>query len=319
MANDIAKKHVAFSGRLLMLGCGSIGQGVLPLILRHIDMPKDNISILTSDTRGSAVAAEFGIAEEILAITRDNYQDVLSARLVPGDFLLNLSVDISSVALIKLCRALGVLYLDTCIEPWAGGYTDLSLSPSQRSNYALRETALALMDDARATTAVVAHGANPGLVSHFVKQALLNLARDTGLDVAVPASRLGWGELAQRLGVKVIHIAERDTQLANIPKQRGEFVNTWSIDGFIGEGCQPAELGWGTHERGLPADGQHHEFGCDAAIYLQRPGASTRVRSWTPMEGPFHGFLITHNEAISIADYFTLESLSPNLTHSLSF
>ncbi len=306
MANDIAKKHVAFSGRLLMLGCGSIGQGVLPLILRHIDMPKDNISILTSDTRGSAVAAEFGIAEEILAITRDNYQDVLSARLAPGDFLLNLSVDISSVALIKLCRALGVLYLDTCIEPWAGGYTDLSLSPSQRSNYALRETALALMDDARATTAVVAHGANPGLVSHFVKQALLNLARDTGLDTAVPASRFGWGELAQRLGVKVIHIAERDTQLANIPKQRGEFVNTWSIDGFIGEGCQPAELGWGTHERGLPADGQHHEFGCDAAIYLQRPGASTRVRSWTPMEGPFHGFLITHNEAISIADYFTL-------------
>jgi len=306
MANDIAKKHVAFSGRLLMLGCGSIGQGVLPLILRHIDMPREHISILTSDTRGSAVAAAFGISEEILAITRDNYQDVLSARLAPGDFLLNLSVDISSVALVKLCRTLGVLYLDTCIEPWAGGYTDLSLTPSQRSNYALRETALALMDEATATTAVVAHGANPGLVSHFVKQALLNLARDTGVDAAVPASRIGWGELAERLGVKVIHIAERDTQVANIAKQRGEFVNTWSIDGFIGEGCQPAELGWGTHERALPADGQHHPFGCDAAIYLQRPGASTRVRTWTPLEGPFHGFLITHNEAISIADYFTL-------------
>jgi homospermidine synthase len=299
-------KHVAFSGRLLMLGCGSIGQGVLPLILRHIDMPKENISILTADTRGSAVAAAFGISEEILPVTRDNYREVLSARLAAGDFLLNLSVDISSVALIKLCRSLGVLYLDTCVEPWAGGYTDLSLTPSQRSNYALRESALALMDDATATTAVVAHGANPGLVSHFVKQALLNLAADTGLEVVVPATRAGWGELAMILGVKVIHIAERDTQVANIAKQRGEFVNTWSIDGFIGEGCQPAELGWGTHETALPADGEHHEFGCGAAIYLQRPGASTRVRSWTPMEGPFHGFLITHNEAISIADYFTL-------------
>ena len=31
-----------------------------------------------------------------------------------------------------------------------------------------------------------------------------------------------------------------------------------------------------------------------------------RVRSWTPLEGPYHGFLITHNEAISIADYFTV-------------
>jgi len=306
VANDIAKKHVAFSGRLLMLGCGSIGQGVMPLLLRHIDMPAKNISILTADHRGSAVAAAFGIAEEILPLNRENYRDVLATRLEKGDFLLNLSVDISSVALIKLCRALGVLYLDTCVEPWAGGYTDLSLTPSQRSNYALRETALALMDDPHGVTAVSAHGANPGLVSHFVKQALLNLARDTGAEAAVPASRDGWGALAQRLGVKVIHIAERDTQIANIPKQRGEFVNTWSIDGFIGEGCQPAELGWGTHETLLPADGQHHEFGCDAAIYLNRPGASTRVRTWTPMEGPFHGFLITHNEAISIADYFTL-------------
>jgi homospermidine synthase len=306
MEHTVAKKHVKFTGRLLMLGCGSIGQGVLPLLLRHIDMPKENISILTADSRGSAVAAAFGIAEEILPVTQENYRAVLTKRLRAGDFLLNLSVDISSVALVKLCRELGVLYLDTCIEPWAGGYTDLSMTPSQRSNYALRESALALMDKPDATTAVIAHGANPGLVSHFVKQALLNLARDTGIASTVPATRQGWGELAQLLGVKVIHIAERDTQIANIAKQRGEFVNTWSIDGFIGEGCQPAELGWGTHETAMPEDGRRHDFGCDAAIYLNRPGASTRVRTWTPMEGPFHGFLITHNEAISIADYFTL-------------
>ena len=44
-----------------------------------------------------------------------------------------------------------------------------------------------------------------------------------------------------------------------------------------------------------------------AAIYLLRPGAATRVRSWTPLEGPYHGFLITHNESISIADYLTVE------------
>jgi homospermidine synthase len=306
MPNDIAIKHVRFSGRLLMLGCGSIGQGVLPLLLRHLDMPAENISILTADARGSKVAASFGVREEILPVTRENYREVLGARLRAGDFLLNLSVDVSSVALVQLCREIGALYLDTCIEPWAGGYTDLSLTPSQRSNYALRESMLALQNDATAPTAVIAHGANPGLVSHFVKQALLNLAADTGVATATPTSRNGWGELARTLGVKVIHIAERDTQVANTPKLRGEFVNTWSIDGFVGEGCQPAEMGWGTHEKNLPPDGAAHEFGCGAAIYLNRPGASTRVRSWTPMEGPFHGFLITHNEAISIADYFTV-------------
>jgi homospermidine synthase len=118
--------------------------------------------------------------------------------------------------------------------------------------------------------------------------------------------REGWGALARDLGVKVIHIAERDTQVSTKPKKVGEFVNTWSIDGFVSEGSQPAEMGWGTHEKALPPDGARHEFGCGAAIYLNRPGLLTRVRTWTPLEGPFHGFIITHNESISIADYFTL-------------
>ncbi len=104
----------------------------------------------------------------------------------------------------------------------------------------------------------------------------------------------------------MIHVAERDTQVSAQPKRPGEFVNTWSIEGFAGEGCQPAELGWGSHERHWPVDAQHHGGGCDAAIYLERPGISTRVRSWTPLEGPYQGFLVTHGEAISIADYLTV-------------
>jgi homospermidine synthase len=153
---------------------------------------------------------------------------------------------------------------------------------------------------------VIAHGANPGLVSHFTKQALLNIARDTGFKTAVPASRDAWAKLARDLGIKVIHVAERDTQVSPRPKEVGEFVNTWSIDGFVSEGSQPAEMGWGTHEKALPTNGARHKFGCDAAIYLNQPGLLTRVRTWTPIEGPFHGFIITHNESISMADYFTL-------------
>jgi homospermidine synthase len=122
----------------------------------------------------------------------------------------------------------------------------------------------------------------------------------------LPTAREQWAALAQQLGVKVMHIAERDTQVASVPKRVGEFVNTWSIDGFVGEGCQPAELGWGSHEKALPPEGRRHEFGRGSAIYLMRPGAATRVRTWTPRAGHFHGFLITHSEAISIADYFSV-------------
>jgi homospermidine synthase len=304
------KKHVAFTGRLVIVGFGSIGQGVLPLLLRHVEIKPDQITIITAEPRGAEVAAEYGVSFVEMALTRENYRAVLDAEIGSGDFLLNLSVDVSSVALIELCRQKAALYLDTCIEPWPGGYTDPNLPPSARSNYALRESALALREGTggptpNGPTAVITHGANPGLVSHFVKQALLDIARDADPSAEAPADQAGWAALAERLGVKTIHIAERDTQVSAIPKDPGEFVNTWSIDGFFSEGSQPAELGWGTHECHFPADGRQHDFGGGAAIYLLRPGAATRVRSWTPLEGPYHGFLITHGESISIADYLT--------------
>jgi len=300
-------KHTEFSGRLVIVGFGSIGQGVLPLLLRHIDLRPDQIVVITAEMRGHEVAEEYGVRFVETALTRENYRAVLDTWLGDGDFLLNVSVDVSSVALIELCRDKGAMYLDTCIEPWPGGYTDSNLPPSARSNYALRENALALRaGDNSGPTAVVTHGANPGLVSHFVKQALIDVAHDIDPAIPVPTDRAGWAHLAERLQVKAIHIAERDTQVAAIPKEPGEFVNTWSIDGFFSEGSQPAELGWGTHERHFPADGRRHDFGTQAAIYLLRPGAATRVRSWTPLEGPFLGFLITHGESISIADYLTV-------------
>lgn len=301
-------KLVPFSGRLVILGFGSIGQGALPLILRHIDMDPAHITIITADDWGRAIAGAYGIRFRLERVTRENYRALLTPMLKEGDFLLNVSVDVSSVALIELCRELGALYLDTCIEPWAGGYTDPGTSPSERSNYALREAALRLRTDGPAPTAVITHGANPGLVSHFVKQALLNIARDLGQPAnPEPASRAEWAALAERLSIKTIHIAERDTQVTqHRPKAVGEFVNTWSIDGFVGEGCQPCELGWGSHEKHFPPDGVRHDFGPGCAIYLNRPGASVRVRTWSPMEGSFHGFLITHGEAVSLADYFTV-------------
>ena len=198
------KKHVAFPGRLVIVGFGSIGQGVLPLLLRHLDIAAERITIITAEPRGHDVAAEYGIRFIETALTRSNYRALLEPQLGEGDFLLNVSVDVSSVALIELCQERGALYLDTCIEPWPGGYTDPSLPPSARSNYALRESALAVRARySRGPTAVLTHGANPGLVSHFVKQALIDLASGAGLSDAVPATRAEWARLAEGLGAGV--------------------------------------------------------------------------------------------------------------------
>jgi hypothetical protein len=71
---------------------------------------------------------------------------------------------------------------------------------------------------------------------------------------------------------------------------RGIFVNIWSVEGFCSEG---------------------RSLRNSAAIHLTQPGAGTRVRSWTPTVQAQHAFLVTHNESLSIADFFTAPRCSP--------
>ncbi len=305
------KTHAKISGPVVMIGFGSIGRGTLPLIQRHIGCDPDRFTVIDPDASHRKMAEAAGVTFVNQAVRTENYRALLTPLLkcAAGEqaFIVNLSVDVSSVAMMELCQELKALYIDTVVEPWLGYYTNPKLSISQRSNYWLREEMLALKRKVvRGATAISCCGANPGMVSWFVKQALLDVAKDTGANAEVPTDRAGWGRLMQSLGVTGIHIAERDTQRAKTPKPPNVFVNTWSVEGFISEGLQPSELGWGTHEKALPPEGRRHGTGCDAAIYLMRPGAGTRVRSWTPTAQAQHGFLVTHNEAISIADFFTV-------------
>lgn len=305
-ANEF-KKYGELKGRMLIVGFGSIARSAVPLLLRHFDITPDRITVVCPAGNDTSVAASSGIPVLEKALTEANYKDVLQPLLGAGDFLLNLSVNVSSEALVRYCWEHGALYLDTSIEPWAGACADPDASLSRRSNYALREGVLAFRLDKRdGPTAVLTQGANPGLVSAFVKQALVNMAADNDLEYDPPACFEDWAALARQLDIRAIHVAEQDTQVGEQRKAPDEFVNTWSVDGFIEEGMQPAELGWGTHERHWPDEARRHGFGSDAAVYLTRPGFATRVRSWTPLGGPYQGFLITHGESISIADHLTL-------------
>ena len=302
--------HATISGPIVMIGFGSIGRGTLPLIERHFKFDRSRFVVIDPSDEDRGLLDERGIRFIQQGVTRENYRDLLAPLLTAGGgqgFCVNLSVDTSSLAIMELCREIGALYIDTVVEPWIGFYFDKTKGPGDRANYALRETVLeARRKSPGGPTAVSCCGANPGMVSWFVKQALLDLKRDLKMEGAEPSSRDEWAALAHRLGVKGIHIAERDTQRANTPKPADMFVNTWSVEGFVSEGLQPAELGWGTHEKWVPANARTHETGCQAAIYLMQPGANTRVRTWTPTAEAHYGFLVTHNESISIADYFTV-------------
>ncbi len=305
-------QHATWDGPIVMIGFGSIGRGTLPLILRHIACDRSKITILDPSEESRYVADKEGIRFVKQAITKSNYKSILKPLLQadakPG-FIVNLSVDVSSVDVMALARRHGALYIDTVTEPWPGFYYNTKIDNADRTNYAMRETMLALKAKlGPGTTAVSCCGANPGMVSWFVKHALLTIAKDLKLKFDKPASRREWAALMKKVGVKGIHVAERDTQRTKKPKPLNTFYNTWSVEGFISEGLQPAELGWGTHEKKMPKEGRRFKKGTKASIYLERAGANTRVLTWTPTAGAHFGYLVTHNEAISISDYYTVKT-----------
>lgn len=293
---------IVFKNKILILGFGSIGQAILPFLFECFKLDPSQIHILSKHNLGADVAKNYGVRFEKIAVIENNYQQLLSSILKPGDFLLNLSVGVSSIDLIKYCHINKILYLDAAAESWEARNSD---NGQLLSNYALRDATL--QHKKQGPTAVLTHGANPGLVSHFLKQALWNVAKDNQWHGKLPQTAVEWAQLAFELGIKAIHISEHDTQISSQVKKVDEFINTWSVDALISEALRPAELGWGSHERHWPLDANHHNFGSNCGIYLSQPGAETQVRSWTPASGPFHGFLITHAESLSIAEYLTLK------------
>ncbi len=246
-------------------------------------------------------------------ITQDNLDSQLKKYLSAGDFLLDLAWNIDANTILNWCHDNGVLYLNTSIEQWDPYEGGANKHPLERTLYhrhmSMRE--MKSKWNKVGATAIVEHGANPGLVSHLVKKSMVDIATlalkeskaAAGVEGALTDER--YNDLAHLLGIKVIHISERDTQVTNKPKQWGEFVNTWSVEGFYEEGIAPAELGWGTHEKTLPLNAYEHQSGPKNQIAIAQPGATTWVRSWVP-NFEIHGMVIRHGEAFTISDHLTV-------------
>ena len=303
-----------FQGRILVLGAGSVAQCVIPLLLEHLVDAKQMTIVDQRDNRSRVKGALDSGATYIQdQVTKENLSSFLSHHLNAGDFLLDLAWNIDANAIIQWAHDNDVLYLNTSVEEW-DPYGDASKrNPLDRTLY-VRHMRLREMKSKwtkTGATAIVEHGANPGLVSHLVKKALVDIANKTiedGIATDAIKSALAaedYAKLAQALTVKVIHISERDTQVSDKPKLLNEFVNTWSVEGLYEEGVAPAELGWGTHEKKLPAMAYEHKSGPKTQIAIAQPGAKTWVRSWVPnME--ITGMVIRHGVAFSIPDHLTV-------------
>lgn len=309
---------VSFDKKILFVGYGAVAQCTLPIIEKLVKVPLKNITVMDFEDRREALAPWIAKGVNFVQdrVTQENLGTLLGKYLGAGDLLIDLAWNIDCCEILQWCHDRGVLYVNTSVEVWDPYAGAADKPPTTRTLYwrHMNVRRLKAKWTGNSVTAVLEHGANPGLISHFVKQGLLDITAQ-GLkdgkfgaqakELEDLAARQVWNELAWKLGVKVIHCSERDTQISDQPKQVDEFVNTWSVEGFREEGTTTAEMGWGTHEKELPAFAFEHPEGPKNQICLARMGINTFVRSWVPNYS-IVGMVVRHGEAFTISDKLTV-------------
>lgn len=310
-------EKIKFNKRILIIGYGAVSQCTLPIILEHIDVPREKITIIDIEDKSEKLKqfTDTGIKFFQEKIVPGNLESVLNKCAGENALIVDLAWNIWAGDILAWCHSHNTLYVNTSVELWDPD------KPKKVFDKTLYWRQMKLREMSKkwpkgSVTAVVDHGANPGLISHFAKQGLLDIADKVVKEnkatkkelekIKEYRKNLDFANLAMTLGVKVIHCSERDTQITNKPKEVDEFVNTWSIEGFREEGTAPSEMGWGTHEKKLPDLAHKPPFGPKNQIFLARMGINTWARSWVPEVGEIEGMIVRHGEAFGISNKLTV-------------
>src|SRR3990167_8709420 len=171
-----------FKGKLLIIGCGSVSQCAVPLVLKLIDMPAGNITIMDFVDNRARVkeALAKGVKYVMDRVTQENYAQLLAKYAGPGDMIIDLAWNIECRAILRWCRDNQVLYVNTSVEEWDPYRDSQRNDPTKYTLYARHMELRKMLDqwgENNGPTAVVDHGANPGLVSHFTKWALVDIPK----------------------------------------------------------------------------------------------------------------------------------------------
>ncbi|MGD0896469.1 MAG: saccharopine dehydrogenase C-terminal domain-containing protein [Thermoguttaceae bacterium] len=308
-----------FRGKVLFLGFGAVARCTLPIFIGHVQARPEDITLVDFEDEAQRLRpwTDQGVHFVRQRVTSENLGAVLGRYLGAGDLLIDLAWNIDCCELLAWCHEHGVLYVNTSVEVWDPYAGAAEQHPTERTLYwrHMNIRRLVASWSEPGATAVLEHGANPGLISHWTKQGLVDIAENLLADGRLKGAdaeevrhlvdHCTFNRLARKLGVRVIHCSERDTQITDRPKQVDEFVNTWCIEGFREEGITTAEMGWGTHEKQLPNLAYQHADGPRNQICLARMGINTWVRSWVPYYS-IHGMVVRHGEAFTISDFLTV-------------
>jgi homospermidine synthase len=330
--------------KFIFLGCGAVSKCCIYYLPQFFKTTYNQVTIIDKDKNSFNFptiknAIKNGANHHIFNITRDNITTLLDKiiKVNKHDIVIDLTTNTPTYILLKECRIRKLLYINTSIED----DEPLNINKNCPIDNSIFLQHINLLTIANKTsnnddniTSIIEFGMNPGLISIFVKQGIINLTklvlkhqiRNKSLNKQLLRyyKNKDHKNLAQLLDIKAIHCSEIDTQIPQ-KKPKQQFINTWSSVGLITEGIEPAEIQIGTHEQILPFDESNVSQIIPQLITTKTPGKDIHIKSIVPLSINKHGNVnftyiegrcIHHGEGISLNRYIGSFQYSPTMHYA---
>jgi len=262
-------------------------------------------------------------------ITEDNYKEFFDTlNLKEKDIIIDLTTRTPTLCIFKYCRLNNLFYINTASEQYL--LKNINSIAIQHSNYydIARKTSMC-----NSVTTLIEYGMNPGLISSFVLKGIDDIASyfikkkyqnncidDELIELyglkCVERYRL----LAKKLGIRVIHCSEIDTQVVTSNTLvKDKFYNTWSCVGLIDESYEGIELAVGTHEKEIPLP--QHQIFINGIFSSSTLCVDAKIKSIVPLKiennnivfTEIEGHPIQHGECASLYRLLSTHDYAPTM------
>ncbi len=294
---------IEFKNRIVQFGFGAVGKSFFEKVSKEIKFDKDKYFVISRDKLEYTFFLELGgnIGNFIEAdVTRDNFERVFSNYLGEGDLLIDFADSVGTRDFVEWCANKNIMYLNTGETDWSDNWYNIFEENLKKNK---------LREEVRENTninkypIVLQHGNNPGLVSHFVKAGLEYIVKkqfknNEEFNNLLKANK--FNELAKTLDLKQVHVNDNDYQEVRDKFYKDKLYSTWSIDSFFFEMISEATVDIGTSEK---VDNEKEYKKVDLKngfLEFKELAIDKKGKTYYP-KGEFEGFLVPHEETITIA------------------
>ena len=294
---------IEFKNRIVQFGFGAVGKSFFEKVSKEIKFDKDNYFIISRDKLEYTFFLELGgkLGNFIVAdINRKNFKQIFSKYLNEGDLLIDFADGVGTKDFVEWCAYNNVMYLNTGETDWDDNWYNIfeeNLKKNELRNQ-LRQNI-----NVNKYPIVLQHGNNPGLVSHFVKAGLEYIVKkqfknNKKLNILLEQNK--FNELAKELDLKEIHVNDNDNQEVKDEFDKNKLYSTWSVDSFFFEMLSEATVNIGTNEN-IDYEKECKKIDFNNGFLEFKELAIDKVGKTYYPKGNFEGFLVPHEETITIA------------------